>query len=154
MADNTHPITVKSVPGILAIGLMIMVAATTAGIFIIEVPSSNQTVIIQIVTTELTLLGMAIAFFYGSSSSSRDTQKTLANLAESNLAAQTTLSAATPSGGRDSMALKQGEIAVAVASPGGGAEITKSPEVLDSVLENLDKTDPTFRIDPSTTGDK
>ena len=138
MEDRTG-IHIRSVAGILAIGLLVMLILTSGAVFFVNIPMNNQTIVGQLIGTELSLLGVCVTYYFGSSANARMAQQSLADLSQSNLAAQTTLSAVNVAGtGKDSMNLKAGEIAVAVGTQGGGAQITKSPEVLDKVLENLD----------------
>lgn len=79
------------VAGAIAIGLLVITAAATLAIFIFPIPERNETIIGQALGTLWSLLGVVVAFFYGTSTGNRKDSDTIATLAQTASVAQSAL---------------------------------------------------------------
>jgi hypothetical protein len=79
------------VAAIVAVGLLIITAAATMAVFLVPIPDKNETIVGQALGTLWSLLGVVVAFFYGTSTGNRKDSDTIAKLAETASVAQTAL---------------------------------------------------------------
>lgn len=84
---------IRTVAGIIAIGLLMMVAAVSFAVFYIAIPKGSETIVGQLVGTLLSLLGVVVAFYYGSSESSKMKDQLTKTQADTIQAAQAALPA-------------------------------------------------------------
>lgn len=79
------------VAAIVAVGLLVITAAATMAVFIVPIPAKNETIVGQALGTLWSLLGVVVAFFYGTSTGNRKDSETIATLAETAKVAQSAL---------------------------------------------------------------
>lgn len=82
------------VAAIVAVGLLIITAAATLAVFLVPIPEKNETIVGQALGTLWSLLGVIVAFFYGTSTGNRKDSDTIAKLAETANVAQNALTPA------------------------------------------------------------
>lgn len=122
------------VSAILAIGLLTLVAIVTIFIMFYPIPTENETLVGQGYGSILSLAGMVVSYFYGTTTSSHKDRETIQTLADTAKTAQTTLSEA--KGVSADIQLKPGETAVATATESGTA-IHKEGEHDDASPPNV-----------------
>lgn len=79
------------VAAIVAIGLLVITAAATLAVFLVPIPAKNETIVGQALGTLWSLLGVVVAFFYGTSTGNRKDSDTIATLAQTAQAVQKVL---------------------------------------------------------------
>lgn len=79
------------VAAIVAIGLLVITAAATLAVFLVPIPEKNETIVGQALGTLWSLLGVVVAFFYGTSTGNRKDSDTIATLAQTAQAVQKVL---------------------------------------------------------------
>lgn len=79
------------VAAIVAIGLLVITAAATLAVFVVPIPEKNETIVGQALGTLWSLLGVVVAFFYGTSTGNRKDSDTIATLAQTANAVQKVL---------------------------------------------------------------
>ena len=79
------------VAAIVAVGLLLITAAATLAVFLVPIPDKNETIVGQALGTLWSLLGVVVAFFYGTSTGNRKDSETIAKLAETASVAQAAL---------------------------------------------------------------
>lgn len=79
------------VAAIVAIGLLVITAAATLAVFVVPIPAKNETIVGQALGTLWSLLGVVVAFFYGTSTGNRKDSDTIATLAQTAQAVQKVL---------------------------------------------------------------
>lgn len=113
-------ITLEIIAAVIAIGLLTLTAIMTIIIMFYPIPSQNETLVGQGYGSVLSLMGIVVGFFYGTSTSSRRDRETIGALADTAKQAQKTLSETTPlTGGATSIKLEPGETATATATESG-----------------------------------
>lgn len=70
------------IAGVIAIGLTTLTFIMVVAILFFPIPSENETLVGQAFGTVLGLLGVIVAFFYGSSATSKQDSETISTLAE------------------------------------------------------------------------
>lgn len=73
---------INLIAGILAVGLMTLTAIIVVTILFIPIPAANETLVGQSLGTVLSLLGIVVSFFYGTSTGNRRDRDTINTLAE------------------------------------------------------------------------
>lgn len=101
------------VAAVLAIGLLVITGVTTAAIFLIPIPTGNETIAGQAMGTLLGLLGLCVGFFYSVSSGNRKDSDTIATLAKTTSIAQQQQPIKSPD---ETVTLEPGESATVKAS--------------------------------------
>lgn len=79
------------VAAIVAVGLLIITAFATLAVFMVPIPDKNETIVGQALGTLWSLLGVVVAFFYGTSTGNRKDSDTIATLAHTAQVAQSAL---------------------------------------------------------------
>lgn len=79
------------VAAIVAIGLLLITASATFAVFVVPIPDKNETIVGQALGTLWSLLGVVVAFFYGTSTGNRKDSETIATLAQTAQVAQSAL---------------------------------------------------------------
>lgn len=116
---ESQGITLEIIAAIIAIGLMTLTAIMTIIIMFFPIPAQNETLVGQGYGSILSLMGLVVGFFYGTSTSSRRDRETIGALADTAKQAQKTLSETTPTSGAASIKLEPGETATARATESG-----------------------------------
>lgn len=70
------------IAGVIAIGLTLLTFIIVLVILFFPIPSENETLVGQAFGTVLSLLGVVVAFFYGSNTTSKQDSETISTLAE------------------------------------------------------------------------
>ena len=106
------------VAAIMAVGLLVITAVATAAIFIVPIPDKNETIVGQAIGSLLSLLGLVVGFFYGTSTGNRKDAETIATLAQT---AQVAQQALTPNATPD-LVIKPGQPATIAAESAPDAQ--------------------------------
>lgn len=101
------------VAAIVAVGLLIITAVATIAVFLVPIPDKNETIVGQALGTLWSLLGVVVAFFYGTSTGNRKDSDTIAKLAETASVAQNALTPTKP----PDLVLEPGQNANIAATP-------------------------------------
>lgn len=97
------------VPGVLAVGITILVALATITPYFYNIPKDNMNLITQAQTTLWNGWMVVLAYYYGSSKNQSKAQDTMNVQAETAKAAGAALAAATTPASTDAVTLKPGE---------------------------------------------
>lgn len=100
--------------GIVAVGLILILGFMTWALVMRTVPAENQNALLLLIGNLTGLVGIVVAFYFGSSSAAKKQADTIDKLAAT---AQTVTAANAPPG--DAMLIRPGDSATATATPAG-----------------------------------